>query len=441
MRPVADDYCFAASLDGGILGSLGYWYQNTQFDFFTLMMNIVFVAVPIRILDPKYASSFSLIAVNLVFVLFIYRLLLQKLKKVSIFRKTIILQLLITLIYTNFALQSVAATLLHNLFTPNNSSLSYFIKKIYQHSLDVSNSWLMWGVVNSSYVLPFILSFGFLFSIKNKTLRDKRLIIFLGTIIGTSGYVNSTTTLLYLFFSTMGSIDFKNPNFIKMILVNIKVKINQFAILILPILGGMSLSYFSPGAFDRRKVLSEISPFSINKVLSLPIDLLKILGEVLFNVGNVSSFVAGIVIGILLKTSVGNLAIEIKALRIFAQKFCFLLFLITALSEIFSYKAFWHYFIIKFAFMIVMLTAGVGVGLAKEFSSKPLQVMLLLIMTLSVVAQNSIWEQIDNRYTQWRSGEYYGVIGPANDENSWVNECFKKLHQFDSTKYYRELSN
>jgi hypothetical protein len=37
------------------------------------------------------------------------------------------------------------------------------------------------------------------------------------------------------------------------------------------------------------------------------------------------------------------------------------------------------------------------------------------------------------KYNKW--------VWPANDENSWVNECFKKLHQFDSTKYYRELSN
>ena len=405
------------------------------------MMNIVFVAVPIRSLDPKYASSFSLVIVNLVFVLFIYRLLLQKLKRVSIFRKIMTLQLLITLIYTNFVLQSVAASLLHNLATPNKSSLGNFVEKIYQHSLDVSNSWLMWGVVNSSYVLPFILSFGFLFSIKNKTLRNKKLIVFLGTLIGTSGYVNSTTTLLFLCTIIIGKISFKDSSFIKTIVIKLKAKKSQIAVLIFPILIGMSLSYFSPGASERRKVLSEISPFSINKILRLPIDLLKILGEVLLNAGNVSSFVVGIVIGILLKTSASDLAIEIKALRIFAQKFCFFLFLVTALSEIFSYKAFWHYFIIKFAFMIVMLKAGVGIGLAKKFSSKQLQVMLLLIMTFSVAAQYIIWEQIDNRYTQWRSGGYYGVIGPANDENSWVNECFNKLHQFDSTKYYRELSN
>jgi len=439
LRPVADDYCFAASLKNGFPRALQYWLDNTQFDFFTLSSNLLVVGLPILLMPASLASVFSLLICTSAFSIFLYRLLNPGRGLLKLHLMISVFLLILSALISNFVLQAQLARFLFG--QTNSRSLPHqaILSKIFQHFIDVANSWFMWGVVNSSYLIPFLMSFVFLRRIQTNDFLHSRKMLILSLLIGTSGYVISATTFL-------SSIIILESRFrVKELGLDLKSRAISLrpdhVKLFVPLALGVGLSFFSPGAFARRRVLSEIDPFSAAKIYRLPADFLKLIAESLLNIGNISTLFFGIVLGYLLcknsKLSQFYLLGIMKLSLVYAGS----AFIFTLISELFSYRAYWHYFTIRFSLFILFLILGIYFYVC----FKPNRVIVPIaaaITGLAIVSFNVyLSHESRARYSSWSNGVDYGALSAANIDGTWVNVCYLDLKKIDTKKYYPELSH
>ena len=434
LRPVADDYCFAASMRQGFIGALDYWFNHTQFDLFTLASNLLFVGIPIFFFPPKFATFFSF-AVSLFFYsILMFRLIIPARLKI---RKLVIVFLAVVIplgILNAFLLQGSVARLLIKSFSHNQLE-----DKILQHFIDVSNSWYMWGVVNSSYLIPFIFSFLILNFLARRKVYDSRKLFFSFLLIGTSGYVISSTTFIVAFlilgpisnFDRLGSIDLMKSWFLALR--------RNFLPIFLPLCLGTACSFFSPGAFERRHVLALISPVNANRIEHLPFDVLKLIAEIVPSIGNVSTLLFGLLTGYILTRN--SVEFRISTVRFVTLSTLYFLasFFMVLISELFSYRAYWHYFTLKYS--LYLLLFGVGLVLSGRFSRLPAAVIIVTFFLAGTVCvtNNYIGNEASGRFYSWARGLGFGAIGSANAKGDWVNLCYEDLRHSNFSKYYPEM--
>ena len=206
------------------------------------------------------------------------------------------------------------------------------------------------------------------------------------------------------------------------------------------ILGTLS-SFTSPGAVSRRNTLKSFNSIDFKSIVMLPLDGFQVALELFGNFGIVFPVLLGFYIGT--NRKLDRLVLRSKAEEI--QKttipFFIAIFVFVIISEVFSYKAYWHYFTLKFLLFIMILSASI-----RRFSERPLATrlsrhnfLLILIFCISLVTILSAKDEIDNRYSAWVKGDWYGALPPANQQSSWVNGCFEDLRTGNPQKYYPDL--
>jgi len=438
MRPVGDDYCFAASLSKGPIESLNYWYQATNFDFLAIISNLIFVGIPISVLSIETASRFTFLCALVIFTFFNLKVFVPQISIKRAFRKT-------NLFY--FVLLSIGLFFLSPLFLARISNmvagllpefLEIFLLHLSQHLTDVANSWMMWGTATSGYLYPFL--FCFLIILNFDSLRKWNVAPFLllGFLIGTSGYVlaaSSFGTIVYLQYKKSKERSQSTHTQI------IEKRLTPMFFLLSLILGTL-FSFTSPGAVSRRNTLKSFDSIDFKSILMLPLDGFKIALELFGNFGIIFPVLLGFYIGT--NRKLDRLVLQSKSEEI--QKttipFFIAIFVFVIISEVFSYKAYWHYFTLKFLLFIMILGASI-----RRFSKRPLATrfsrhnfLLTLIFCISLVTILSARDEIDNRYSAWVEGDWYGALPPANQQNSWVNGCFEDLRTGNPQKYYPDLN-
>lgn len=437
MRPVSDDYCFAASMNEGVFAAFGYWYQNVQFDFFVLFSNLTLVAVPIRLLPPNFASIFSLIFMICLFSFFLSFIFLPKYVRKLSLRNIKIVSATILSFITFFFLQSA----LLNILAERSLSRSDFFDRVIQHSNDISNSWAFWGVVNSSYLIPFILSLYLLLRLDSQRFDTGKIDLVLAFLVGTSGYVIAATTCL-VFLSSLLIVN-KSPTdilFKDRILRLISNYKNSFAF-VFSIALGVLFSFSSPGAFARREVLGRLPSADQVTFQSLFQDSALLAGELFLNVGNLVPFFLGFLISRSIPQHAHQLSIISKRIFRYAGMYFFIGFFFTMVSEMFSYRAFWHSFTLKYCLFVLLVSLGISSEAHLKLSRKLFSFLLLTFSIGLGIGVMGLSSQVTARYESWASGTDYGALASIDsDRNNWVNECFRDLQQSDPKKYYPEIN-
>ena len=440
MRPVSDDYCFAASLNKGVPGAISYWYQSVQFDLFVLSSNLIFIGMPIRLLPPAYASLGPLVVMISLFIFFMWRLLTPRAEVALSFRNFKIISFLSCALLTYFLFQSSLLTFLQENIFEHLDSWSSIFARITQHSVDVSNSWFFWGVVNSSYLVPFVLSFSFLWKInmfgKFKYKQD----LLVAFIVGTAGYVIAATTLISIVCIHLGLLGGLDKNFRLGVLRQQIMSLKKIFPILLSILLGASVSYLSPGGAERRTALRELPGNAQGSLSSLLPDAARVFAEVFFNIGNLVVLLFGILIAKSLSSTGGILAIRARKISDYSFVYLVVCFFMTVISEFFSYRAYWHTFTLKFVLFVFLISWGIKLQFSSRTDCLKKSFLHMILPVMFLFSLVGISTQSANRYDSWIAGENYGAISSIGIQSGWVHSCFIDLKSSDPAKYYEEVS-
>lgn len=438
-RPVADDYCFAASLNQGFIHSLIYWYQSVQFDFLVLTSNLFFVGIPIQLFSPNFASLFSFVIMVVIFSAFIARQIGITVSPSRFFSSINIHLLLLISLLSYFWLQPSVLIVLRSIPLLTESPFGAILFKFTQHSLDVTNSWTFWGVVNSSYLVPFLFSLWFIL----RRFKSRRLhvatSIFCGLLLGTSGYVTVATTLvtiLLLHLAKVSNLSWKLRSYRLRLRYHDLLEILPIS---LSIILGSVISFFSPGGTERRNALKNLPQSAQVSFETLPEDLARISAEVLLNIGNVSSLIFGFLIGITIKKSDFIQFKLIEKLLTTTGVYFIVCFFFTIASEFFSYRAYWHVFTLKYDFFIFLVSLGVYLANMRTINSGGKILLSFIVPIMLICSFIGLVSQIENRYDFWRANRNYGAISSIGDETSWVYGCYMNLKKTNPQKYYPEM--
>jgi hypothetical protein len=439
MRPVADDFCFAASLNNGFFPAFAYWFENVQFDFFVLASNLIFVALPIQILPINLASLVTFVVTVSFFAFFLSRLF-----SAGRIRDSISVSLRNFLYWffgliPFFYLQSSFLNIASNFVGNHPEPWSRYFAKITQHTNDVSNSWAFWGVVNSSYLLPFIFSFVYLLSFQINIQSNRRLRLFLSIFIGTAGYVIAATTFLSLVIISClqkESIteESRSSSIVKILRSISKVKTELFLIL-----SGVIFSYFSPGGISRRLSLQALPVSEKITLGSMVGDISIILAEVFLNIGNLFAIIFGVFIAISLKGDSIEITSKVTRIHHTSRIYLFVCFFMTIASEIFSYRAYWHTFTLRFVFLVFSISFVV-LFFRRLSRFMPLAAnSVLLAPILIVFSLFGLAQQTNARFEAWNSGKNFGALASVSADSGWVSNCFQDLRNANPGKFYPEF--
>jgi hypothetical protein len=311
-----------------------------------------------------------------------------------------------------------------------------FLGHLSQHFADVSNSWLMWGVVNSSYLYPFIFSFLVVVNLDKLLQLNIFFLVSIGILLGTICYVLSVTTLIMVLFLTLTKNRLRR---LKLHSADNSLRIPTI-FLVASILIGILISFFSIGASARRRVLSDSVNLDLNTFVEIPFSLVKIFSEVFFNLGLLAPIFLGVILAFLLHDYTQGVLERSKELARIGTLYFIILFISVISSEIFSYKAYWHYFTLKFCLFIVILSFGIFAGSRIKRGSFPLYfsgISLSLLLTATILASLT---QVNNRYSDWSAGLNYGALGSPGIDSPWVRACYQSLKNINPGKFYPELN-
>jgi hypothetical protein len=440
MRPAADDLCFAASMNDGLLQALMYWYQNVQFDFFVLLSNLLLVALPIQILPTAYASFFSFSFMVAIFSRFLVSIFVPEKAKAMYVQTWQLFIYFFFAITSFFFLQSSIFNAISSQLNGNFGTLSDLATRLIQRSNNVSNSWAFWGVVNSSYLIPFVLSFYLVLRLNRAEYAIRKRDVLLAFMVGMGGYVISATTFVTILIISCIYGDHVKKTYLTNIWRYRLRSMRRLIPVLVSIALGTILSFFSPGAFSRRAVLDQLPTVEKTTLSSLVPDVSIIVGEILFNLGNLSALFFGLLISRILHGDDSSLEQTAKLIFRYSGIYLSVSLLVTVVSEMHAYRAYWHIYTLKFAFFIFLISLGPAYLNKMNFTKLKLRIILFICSTSIVIAHLGFVDQADKRYESWSSGIDFGTLPSIDTQGGWVNECFDLLQASNPKKFYPEVN-
>ena len=294
------------------------------------------------------------------------------------------------------------------------------LSQVVGHFQNNANSFLLWGVVLSSYLLPTCLTILLLASLRpigsdRKLGAGKLSIYFLfGLLIGGSGYVIAFSAFVYIFLTKVAqkirSKDFRN--------FDIRIVLH-----LVGILTGVSISFFAPGTQLRREVLLGSGRNFGHLVLYLPLDYFRLFIEIFINPGIIVVFAIALLTA---KSWITKGAF--KASETFIHllgKITLILFVVIPIGEMFSYKAFWHKAPVQITLFLYVFALGIKSGQSKDESKSNFLVSTILIISV-VMSFNYYGSQIDNWRIQSLAGEDLGGLSGYKNSN-WIADCRNRV--------------
>lgn len=418
LRPIADDYCNATAADMSIFSNFNYWFNLWSGDIFQIVISYLFVGLPTLQLPLGIGSAVPLTLSILGLSSVIYFTLVsgsrtssKKLRKfllfISIFGVTVASW--ITFWYLP-------------IFYADDSSGARSLAEQYLTTI------LSWQTVNGPYVLQ--LSISLLLVLILSDIKFKKfgylIHVVIGFLVGTSGYVLAASLLLLVFLETLFKLDSIDLEMFK--------KFGQRIIFGFSVLLGMYISANSPGALNRKSYLPQ-NP-DLGQIFSVVTDSSRDWIDLVISASSIYAVLIGILI-----TSI-KLVLLPRFSSTFSQintaRFIFLSltsFIISRISEIFSYPVFWHS-IFSSTFLFLALVC-LGAVIADNYSQQNIRIYqplsavilgVLLVITTYGLSQSSI--RLDDRRAQWDLGPAPAANGqPADRELDWISNCWLDLQK------------
>ena len=420
LRPISDDYCFAAVAGQGVFGALTEWYLNWTGDLFGILLSTILIGSSIIHLPWSISSAIPFLTSGIAIGSISY--LTYKKSIVSGGKSPLILTLSLPVI--------VANTWWSHWWISPRLNLN-------DQTLTLPNTITFWQTINTGYIISLVLILYLLFTLEFNTPRySMSLSIFVGFILGLSGMVFAIS-ILSLVFITMTLNLFRKTN-------KAKRYYSSRIILILTTLVFLSFAFFSPGT-QSRKLLLEMNPqienLSINSLLfwTFP-EAITTWTDSVINIGTLLSFTTFIILGFI-SVRYFALSFEWKYRNWVAQLLLLsiLILIISRISEAFAYPAFWHWvpiYVINFL-IVIYISFYFGALLGKKYvDSRTFVTIVVLLAFVQVVQIYSIGfmaSRIDQRYALWSKGsaplyQIADLYFPPT--RGYTDECWDRIGEY-----------
>jgi hypothetical protein len=418
LRPVADDYCLAGVAGLNPIDYFKHWRYYFIADISTLAGNYFLIALPAVYLPYGIGTSVTffacLVSLSAVFVMFMRFTTTKKLSKF----------LSITIVFSFTYLSWVTYWIV---LGRGNSGDE--ISRGTVGDLVFFGSIMHWQAANINYViLPCLalLIYSKMFTKEFYSWNPIVVAIF-GLIIGGSFYVLSSV-FIFLILSQLVFNYFKDE---ESTIWGFK---NEIIVLLFALVS-LASSYFSSGAQARRFNYPKDVP-----ILSIP----KTAVEGIFD-WFPTLYIPAILITFLLGATLFRIfaSLKINEINLDVYKFVvtpfilsLLTFVVTKVSELFAYKAWWHELSSRTYLFIAVFTLGMycmqilvkRVNL--EFSLLELVVSsAVLFIGLYAVKQSA--DVVIERKIRWEQGpaQVTPNMDPFDRETAWVEDCWKQLEE------------
>jgi hypothetical protein len=418
IRPVADDYCLAGVAGLNPIDYFKHWHYYFIADISTLAGNYFLIALPAVYLPYGIGTSVTffacLVSLSAVFVMFMRFTTTKKLSK--------FLSIIIVFSFTYLSWVTYWIVL-------GRGNSGDEISRGTAGDLVFFGSIMHWQAANINYViLPCIalLIYSKMFSKEFNSWNPFVVAIF-GLIIGGSFYVLSSV-FIFLILSQLVFNYFKDE---ESTIWGFK---NEIIVMVFAIVS-LASSYFSSGAQARRFNYPKDVP-----ILSIP----KTAVEGIFD-WFPTLYIPAILVTFLLGATLFRIfaSLKINEINLDVYKFVvtpfilsLLTFVVTKVSELFAYKAWWHELSSRTYLFIAVFTFGMycmqilvkRVNL--QFSLLELVVSAaVLFIALFAVKQSS--DAIIERKIRWEQGpaQVTPNMDPFDRETAWVEDCWKQLEE------------
>jgi hypothetical protein len=418
LRPAADDYCLAGIAGLNPIEYFSYWYTSFIADISTLAGNYFLIALPAVFLPYGIGTSVTFIAclvsLSAVFVMFMRFTTTKKRNRF----------LSITIVFCFTYLSWLTYWIVLGRGNSGNE-----ISRGTVGDLVFFGSIMNWQAANINYViLPCIalLIYSKMFT-KNFSSWNPIVVVVFGLIIGGSFYVLSSVFILLI----LSQLVF---NYFKYDEATIKAFKNEVLVLIFALLS-LAASYFSPGAQTRRLNYTQDVP-----ILSIP----KTVVEGIFD-WFPTLYLPALLITFLLGATLFRVFayLKINEMNLDVSKFVvtpfilsLLTFVVTKVSEMFAYKAWWHELSSRTYLFIAVFTFGMYCMqiLVKRIRLEFTLLELVVFSTAIFVALYAVKQSSDaiiERKIRWEQGpaQVTPNMDPFDRETAWVNECWIQLEE------------
>jgi hypothetical protein len=421
LRPIADDYCNAVAANTNIFSNLNYWFNLWSGDVFQIVIAYIVVGFPLVKLPIGIGSAFTLFCGLIALTTVIVRAFSNSsVNKINSKRNLFNFSLLFLVVTTSWLTFWWLPVLLASTNQVDQNKAEQYLTTI-----------LSWQTVNSPYViqtcLSLLLTFYVLDRLKTKATYPTALLF--GFLVGTSGYAVAVTLLVLSALELINSIEKSHKNN--------RNKIYENLTFLLTIILGIYFSTNSPGAINRKGQLASES--NVGAILSVSINAIKSWIDLLFS----GEALYVLLIGFLTFYLFTNLRhdFSFERIKLYANRLLllsFFIFVISKVSELFSYSVFWHTIFSSTLLYLGLFTGGVSLAVFTKDRIKKIYVPIALttlgsLLIVSMYALSQIETRVENRRAQWDLGPAPSVNGqPADREIPWINDCWNQLQQLKS---------
>jgi hypothetical protein len=290
---------------------------------------------------------------------------------------------------------------------------------------------LSWQTVNSPYVIQTCISLLLTFYILDRGITRFNLVTagVFGFLVGTSGYAVAVSLLVISgseLITPLQKMQQKNLN-----------KIYEKLVFLATLLFGIYFSANSPGAINRKGQL--VTEPDLGAIFSISTNAIKSWIDILVSGEALYVVLVGFLTFYLYKYLGNNFNLE--QIRLNANRLLllsFLIFVISKVSELFSYSVFWHTIFSSTLLYLGLFVSGAALAALLESKFKeiyfPITMAILgSILLISMYALSQGETRIENRRAQWDLGPAPSVNGqPADREIPWINDCWNELQQVKS---------
>jgi hypothetical protein len=418
LRPVADDYCLAGVANLGPIDYYRYWYTSFIADISTLTGNYFLIALPAVFLPYGIGTSVTFFACLIFLSAVIAKFL--NVNGTTRFQKLLSFTMIFFFVYLSW---------IGYWFVLGKGNSGDEISRGTAGDMVFFGSIMNWQAANINYVvLPCValLIYSKMFT-NFFSSWNLLLVALLGFVIGGSFYVLSSVfiflIMLQLFFSYLKYADSTIRSFR-----------NEIIVLISALLS-LASSYFSPGAQNRRLTYPQDVSFAI--VGKTTVDGIFNWFSTLYFPAILVTFLLGAALcRIFSALGINKFELDVSKFVVTPLILSILTFVVTKVSELFAYKAWWHELSSRTFLYISALTFGVYcmdqlmTRFELEFSLFELVIgASAIFIALYSVKQSG--DAITERKVRWEQGPAQVTLNmdPFDRETEWVDVCWVQLEE------------
>jgi len=421
LRPVADDYCLAGSTDLGLINYYTFWYTTFIADVTTLTGNYFLIALPAVYLPYGVGTS-----ITFIFCLIIISVVVIKFLGIKISdRKHSSLFTVFVFFY------SLLAWVTYWLILGRGNS-GDMISRGESGDMVFFGAILSWQASNINYVILPLLALLIYSGMFTERFANRNVILafIAGITIGGSFYVISSVFILLLVVHLV--IDFSRTQ-----PISFRKYRNEIVVIVAAVMS-ISFSYFSPGA--RNRSMSYAEDVTLVAIVKTAFDAIFVWFSTLYLPAIVITLIMGAIFYRLVReVKPVDFNLQVQKFILIPISLSFITFVVTKVSELFAYKAWWHELSSRtFLFIAVFFLGIYLMQIAYAYFTKELTFITLTIFAstifVAIFSLKQAQSSIEDRKAKWEVGaaQVTKDMDPFDRETPWVNECWIKLEQIRS---------